>query len=363
MKLRMLWPVVLLFACAHRGLPPGASGSGRVILIAGGPDDGSHLAATGAGLNNPFAVALDRAGNLFITEEKGNDVRRVDGQGHISVYAGTGRKGDGGDGGPAAAALLNNPHHIAFAPGGPDDLIIADTLNARVRRVDPVTGAISTLIGSTKGFGGDGGPAAQAQLQNVFCLAYAGSDRLYLADLGNRRVRVVDLHTGVITTAAGNGQKGVPADGATAVDAPLLDPRAVAVDHHGNLYIVERSGHVLRVVDPQGKIRTVAGTGQIGNSGDGGPALAATFNGPKHLTVDNDDNVLIVDTENHAIRKYLPREGRVVRVAGTGVKGSAGVGGSPEALQLNRPHGVLVDAAGAIYIADSENQRVLRIER
>jgi hypothetical protein len=361
MKSRMLWPVLLL-ACAHRGLPPGAPASGHVILVAGGPADGSQL-ATAAGLNNPFGVALDRAGHLFITEEKGNDVRRVDGQGRVTVYAGTGQKGDGGDGGPAAAALLNNPHHIAFAPGGADDLIIADTLNARVRRVDHVTGAINTIVGSTRGFGGDGGPAAQAQLQNVFCLAYAGTDRLYLADLGNRRVRVVDLHTGIISTAAGNGQKGVPADGADAVNAPLLDPRAVAVDRRGNLYIVERSGHALRVVDTHGKIHTVAGTGQVGASGDGGPALAATFNGPKHLTVDNDDNVLIVDTENHAIRKYLPREGRVVRVAGTGVKGSAGVGGPPEAVQLDRPHGVLVDAAGAIYIADSENQRVLKIER
>jgi hypothetical protein len=349
------------FGCAHGTGTPGAPASGRIVLVAGGAADGGHVAATGAGLDDPFGVARDRAGNLFVVEEHGNRVQRVDGAGRIAVYAGTGAKGDGGDGGPALAALLNNPHHLGFAPDS-DDLVIADTLNGRVRRVDHLTGVITTIVGSHKGFGGDGGPAAQAQLQNVFCLAFGG-DRLYLADLGNRRVRAVDLRTGMISTVAGNGEKGVPADGAEAVHAPLVDPRAVAVDHRGNVYIVERNGNALRVVDPNGRIRTVAGTGQVGFGGDGGPALAATFNGPKHLTVDGNDDVLIADTENHAIRKYLPREGRIVRVAGTGAKGRGGVGGPPESVELDRPHGVYVDATGAIYIADAGNARVLKIER
>jgi hypothetical protein len=340
-----------LAACAHH-TPSIAPAGGRVVLIAGGPE-----------LKDPFGVALDRGGNLYIVEEEANRVLRKN-QERIDVYAGTGVKGDGGDGGPAPAAVLNNPHHVAFVPGNLDDLIIADTLNGRVRRVDHLTGVITTIAGSSKGFGGDGGPATQAQFANVFCLAFdrAGT-KMYLADTANRRVRSVDLRTGVTATEAGNGEKGVPADGADARQAPLLDPRAIAVDGQGNLYIAERNGHALRVVDRAGKIRTVAGTGEKGFSGDGGPARAATLNGPKHLAVDGEDNVLIVDTENHVIRKYLPRDGRIVRVAGSGVRGSGGVGGPPEAVELDRPHGAFVDETGALYISDSGNHRVLKVER
>lgn len=359
----------LLASCAHRSsapapaAPSAPAASGRVVQIAGGPDDGSGVAARGAGMNEPFAVALDRGGNIFIAEERGNRVRRVDREGRITTYAGTGVKGYGGDAGPAAQAQLDNPHHVAFVPGNPDDLIIADTVNARVRRVTAATGVIDTIAGGAKGFAGDGGPAREAQFAHVFCVAFdARGEKMYLADLGNKRVRAVDLRTGLTATVAGNGEKGVPADGAEATQAPLFDPRAVAVDSKGNVYVLERNGHALRVVDAAGKIRTVAGTGQKGFSGDGGPALAATFNGPKFLAIDAADDVLIVDTENHVIRKYLPREGKVVTVIGTGQKGDAGVGGPPDRVQLNRPHGVLEDAAGALWVADSSNHRVLKIE-
>src|SRR5262249_49025398 len=179
----------------------------------------------------------------------------------------------------------------------------------------------------------------------------------------NRRIRVVDLKTGIVHTVAGNGQRGVPQDGSDARSAPLVDPRAVAADRKGNVYILERSGHALRVVDADGKIRTVVGTGKAGATGDGGDARKATLNGPKHLGIDAEDNVLIADTENHVIRKYLPREGTIVRVAGTGKKGMAGLGGDPLKAELNQPHGVTVHASGMLYIADSSNNRVLRIER
>jgi sugar lactone lactonase YvrE len=145
--------------------------------------------------------------------------------------------------------------------------------------------------------------------------------------------------------------------------APLVDPRAVAVDAQGHVYILERSGHALRVVDPDGTIRTVAGTGKAGATGDGGPARQATLNGPKHLCIDLEGNVLIADTENHLIRKYLPREGKIVRVAGTGQKGTAGVDGPPEQAELSQPHGVYVHPSGVLYITDSSNNRVLRMEQ
>jgi hypothetical protein len=355
-----LLAALLLGACAHRG-PSVQPALGRVILVAGGPEDGTHRALGGAGLNHPFGAALDRSGNLFIVEEMANRVHKVDARGMVTVYAGTGSKGDGGDGGPATAAVLNNPHHLAFAPGNFDDLLVTDTLNGRIRKIDRA-GIITTIAGSTKGFGGDGGPATQAQFSSIFAMAFAG-DTMYLADLGNRRIRSVNLRTGMTATVAGNGEKGVPPDGADARQAPLLDPRAVAADSQGNVYIVERNGHVLRVVDRAGKIRTVAGTGQKGAGGDGGPALSASFNGPKHVTVDGNDDVLITDTENHVIRKYLPREGRVVLVAGNYKQGSDGVGGPPDQVSLNRPHGVFVAPDGSLYISDSENQRVLRLQR
>jgi DNA-binding beta-propeller fold protein YncE len=172
---------------------------------------------------------------------------------------------------------------------------------------------------------------------------------------------MVNLRTGVITTVAGNGEKGIPRDGAMAIESPLVDPRAVAVDKSNNVYALERSGHALRVVDSAGKIRTVVGTGKAGSSGDDGDARKAMLNGPKHLCFDAAGNVIIADTENHAIRKYLAREGKIMRLAGNGRKGKAGVGGPPLEVELNQPHGVYLHRDGTLYIADSSNHRVLKI--
>ena len=184
---------------------------------------------------------------------------------------------------------------------------------------------------------------------------------LYLADLDNRRVRRIELKTGIVSTVAGNGEKGVPADGAEARSAPLVDPRAIALDGRGNLYILERSGNALRVVDRSGRIRTVAGTGERGDSGDGGDARKAKLNGPKHLCVDREGNVLIADTENHRIRLYRPGDGTIKGVAGTGRKGTAGLGGAPRDAELNQPHGVTIGPGGILYICDSSNNRILKV--
>jgi DNA-binding beta-propeller fold protein YncE len=335
----------------------------QVILVAGGGTGGNGSSAVHAKLQTPFGIDFDRAGRLFFVELNGQRACRIElRDGILTTIAGTGHKGSGGDGGPALKAEFNGMHSLAVAPGG--DIYLADTWNNRVRKIDSKTGLISTIAGTgDKGFSGDGGPATQARFGGIYCVALDPHGRLlYLADLDNRRIRVVDLQSKLVTTVAGNGQKGVPPEGAEAIKAPLVDPRAVAVDSKGNLYILERSGHALRAVDDQGRIRTVVGTGKPGATGDGGDARQATLNGPKHLCIDKDQNVIIADTENHVIRKYLPAEGKLVRVAGTGTKGAAGVGGPPERVELNQPHGVHVDPAGVLYIADSMNHRILKIE-
>jgi DNA-binding beta-propeller fold protein YncE len=341
-----------LFLLLLLAFVPSSTAADKVELVAG--------AAEGE-LRMPFGVVQDKDGNLIIAEFGGHRVRKVDAKGKITTIAGNGKKGYAGDGGPALKAEFNTMHSLALAGNG--DIYLADTLNHRVRKIAK-NGDVSTFAGTGKeGFGGDGGPAAKADFNGIYCIAFGPKDeRLYVVDLENRRVRAIDMKTGVVTTIAGNGKRGVPEDGADARKAPLVDPRAVAVDSKSKVYILERSGHALRVVDTEGKIRTVAGTGKAGHEGDGGPALKASLNGPKHLCIDRDDNVLIADTENHLIRKYLPREGKIVRVAGIGQKGK-GIGDALKKCQLNLPHGVYVSASGVIYIADSGNNRVLRIKR
>lgn len=336
----------------------------KLVLVAGGGDKAPPAAATEAKLIAPFGVDFDKAGNLFLVELSGGRVHKLDAKGLLSTIAGTtSQKGDAGDGGPAAKALFNGMHSLAITPNG--DIYLADTWNNCVRKLTPGTNTISRVTGTgKKGYSGDGGPAVKAQFGGIYCVALdPKAARLILTDLDNRRIRVVDLSTGTVETVAGNGQRGVPPEGADARKAPLVDPRAAVADAAGNVYILERSGHALRVVDPAGKIRTVAGTGQKGFSGDGGDARQALLNGPKHLCIDHDGSVLIADTENHVIRRYLPKEGKIVRVAGTGKKGTAGLGGPPEKAELNQPHGVTVHPSGTIYITDSSNNRVLKIEK
>ena len=350
--------------CLLALLQLGSARGEKVVVVAGGGKSVSEAPATQCRLHEPFGVAFDPLDNLIIVEmEKGQRVLKVDSRGLLHIVAGNGQKGDAGDGGPAVQATFNGMHNLAIAPNG--DIYLADTWNYRVRKIDGWNGSISTFAGTgKKGFGGDGGPATAAEFSSVINVALDPKGKnLYVADIENRRVRRIDLGSGVVTTVAGNGTKGAPADGADAKSAPLVDPRAVAITKKGEIYILERSGHALRFVDAKGKIRTVAGTGQPGFSGDGGKAREAMLREPKHLCLDRDDDVIIADTDNHVIRKFLPREGRIVRVAGTGTKGGAGIGGPPLQVQLSQLHGVAVDRAGRLYIVDSYNDRVLKIVR
>jgi hypothetical protein len=333
----------LILACA---LTIATANAQRLVLVAGG---GSEVSgdATNCRVHAPFGIDFDRAGNGYVVEMAGGErVLKIDTAGKLSVFAGTGDKGDSGDNGPAPGARFNGMHSLATGRGG--DIFIADTWNNRIRRIEG--GKIFAFAGTGKrGFSGDGGPARDAEFGNVYCVAFdAPKENLFVADLDNRRIRAINIKSGIVTTVAGNGQRGVPVDGARAKEAPLVDPRAVALDSKGAIYILERSGHALRKVDRDGTIRTVAGTGKKGNAD--GEALKAEFNGPKHICVDANDDVIIADTDNHAIRKYLTKENRVVRIAG------AESGES----RLKQPHGVNMDKNGALYIADSLNNRVLK---
>jgi hypothetical protein len=335
----------------------------NLVLFAGGGAGENVVPATQARLIEPFAIDFDQAGNAYLVELKGGRVLRVDPKGVFSIAGGTGAKGDSGDGGPALKATFNGMHNLAVASDG--NVYLADTWNNRIRKLDTKSGMVTAFAGTgKKGYAGDGGPALDAQFGGVYSLAFnAGGTKLYFADLDNRRIRAIDMKTGTVNLVAGNGEKGVPKDGADAKSAPFVDPRAVAVDGKGNVYILERSGHALRVVDAAGKIRTVAGTGKAGNTGDDGDALKATLNGPKHLCVDLDDNVIVADTANHVVRKYMPANGKIVRIAGTGKKGDSGLGGDTLAVSLNEPHGVWVRRDGTLYIVDSLNNRVFRVEK
>lgn len=335
----------------------------RIVLVAGSGTRTDLAPATESKLNIPFGVDFDSQGQLYFVEMTGQRVARIDQEGMLHLVAGTGQAGYSGDGGPAILAQVNNLHNLSISPTG--EIYLSDTWNQVVRQIDPRTGLITTIAGTgEKGYSGDGGPATKARFGGIYCVSIDPSgQRLYAVDLDNRRVRCVDLKSGRVDTVVGNGEKGVPVDDEMATGQPLVDPRAAIVDQEGTVFVLERGGHALRMVDPQGRIKTVVGTGQPGNSGDGGLARQATLNGPKHLCFDRDGSVLIADTDNHVIRRYDPRTGIITRVAGTGTAGKAGVGGPPLEIELSQPHGVTVSPSGDVYITDSYNHRLLKIEQ
>ncbi len=313
--------------------------------------------ATRAQLNQPFHCDLDSAGNLYIAEAFNHCIRKVNlNTGTITTVAGTGKRGYTGDDGPAVKATLNEPYAVAIAPNG--DLYIVDRLNAVIRKVDGVSGVITTVAGNgKKDYSGDGGKATAASLREPNDCCLDGKGGLLIADVADWRLRRLDLKTGLISTFAGTGKpKGKVdrtriGDGGPAAKAIVVGARAVCVDGKGNTYVCEREGNTVRKVDSKGIITTIAGTGEKGYSREPGEAAKAVFNGPKGIRCDREGDVYVVDTENHAIRKIEVKTNRVITVAG-GRKGAEGDGGDPTKAGLDRPHGCVIDAQGNIYGAE-----------
>jgi DNA-binding beta-propeller fold protein YncE len=320
--------------------------------------------AARASLNGPFDIGFDPAGNLYFSDTFNHRIRRVDARtGTIATVAGNGEAGYSGDGGPATRAAFNEPYGIAVDRAA--NIYVADRHNHCVRRIDGASGAVTTCAGNgSAGFAGDGGPAAQAGLVEPNGLAFDPEQRrLFIADVADNRVRVVDLACGTIATFAGTGAAAHSGDGGPAAAAAVWGARAVKVAADGRVYILERQGSSLRAVDPlSGIVATVAGSGARGYRGDGGPALAAVFDAPKEMAIDPDGDILIVDTENHAIRRFELGRGTVDTIAG-GRKGSAGDGGPARAAGLGRPHGIAAGPDGALYIGDTENHRIRKLTR
>jgi sugar lactone lactonase YvrE len=308
-------------------------------------------------VNNPYGVAIGRGGALYFCDLDNQRIRRLDLETRRTTdIAGNGARGYAGDGGPATAGSLNMPHEIAFDDRG--HLYIAERDSHVVRRVDGSTGVISTLAGTgVAGFSGDGGLASRAQLRQPHSIAIGPSGRLLICDVGNHRIRSVDLSTGTIDTIGGTGERLPTPDGATLKGTPLNGPRTIVVDRDGTMFLALREGNALFRIDAtRGTLHHLAGTGEQGYSGDGGPARAAKLAGPKGLALAG-RSLYLADTESHTIRRVDLGSGIITTVLGTGVRGD-GPDGEPLQCKLARPHGLCTAPDGALYVGDSEAHRI-----
>jgi len=308
-------------------------------------------------VNNPYGLVIGPDRALYFCDLDNQRIRRLDLKTRLTTtVAGNGQRAYGGDGGSATAAALNMPHEIQFDSAG--NIYIAERDNHVVRKVEAKTGIISTFAGTgMPGSSGDGGPAARAQLRQPHSIAVDPSGKLLICDIGNHRIRQVDFSTGVIETYGGTGERQPTPDGAPVKTAPLNGPRTMSFDRDGNLYLALREGNAIyRIASKAGTIHHLAGTGEQGYSGDGGPARLARLAGPKGLAYGG-GKLYVADTESHVIRSIDLATGVITTVLGTGRRGD---GHEPDPLgcALSRPHDVLVDADGVLYVADSEAHRI-----
>jgi sugar lactone lactonase YvrE len=304
-------------------------------------------------LHEPVGVAVDIRGRLYLSS--GQQVLWINDEGLLAPFAGSGKRGFSGDGGPALQAELNDPYGLAVDAKG--NVYIASAGSGRVRKVTR-DGLITTVAGggSRKALSG---PARNLQLNNPLDLLLDPRGDLYIADSGDHVVRRV-TPDGWMTTVAGTGREGFSGDGGPATQARLNWPVGIAMDAKGRLYIADKENHRVREVATSGIIRTIAGTGEIGTSGDGGSALKARLNGPHEVSVDGAGNVYILGMGIHRVRRMDP-SGFIRPFAGTGSMGDRGEGGEAVRAELNEPHDMALDPSGDLFIADTFNGRIRKV--
>ena len=319
--------------------------------------EGDGGSATDALIGEAYGCAFDTDNNLYICDGRNHTVRRIERETWlITTVAGTGVSGYSGDGGPATLSTMDNLYSLSVDTNG--DIYIVDRYNAAIRKVDRSSGIITTVAGTgVPGYSGDGGPGTQAQMKEPNDCFLDRNGGLLIADIQDQRIRRLDLKTGIISTFAGNGEKLRNGDGRPATEASIMGPRAVCMDNLGNTYIAEREGNGVRKVNPDGIISTFAGTGEMGYAGDNDLAIRATGGAPKALRCDHNNNLIVVDTENNAVRQISSDTNIVTTIAG-GHRGGDGDGGHAVDAGLERPHGCGIDNDGNLYIADGMNHRV-----
>ncbi len=313
--------------------------------------------ATQAELSLPYGVSTDSSGNVYIADAGNDRVRKVTlSSGTITTLAGNGTYGDSGDGGIATSAEIEAPYKVAVDNSG--NVYISEA-SCRIRKVVQSTQIITTVAGNGNcGYSGDGGSATSAEIWGGG-IAVDGSGNIYIADGNNARIRKVTISTGIISTIAGNGTSGYSGDGGPATSAELNTPLGVAVDGSGSIYISDVSANVIRKVTVStGIITTVAGDGVRGYGGDGGSATSAELEQPRGVTVDSSGNIYIADSFNQRTRNVTASTGIITTFAGDGTAGYVGDGGSPTSAELYYPFDAAIGNSGVIYIADSYNNRI-----
>ncbi len=313
-------------------------------------------------LNLPNGLALNAKGELFIADIGAHQVFKLDSRGRLSVIAGTGEGGFSGDGGPANKAQLHAPHDLLFDATG--NLLIADTYNQRIRRVD-ASGVITTIAGNGNAeYAGDGGAATAASLNNPQSIAFDTENRLVIADTYNHVIRRVERN-GIITTIAGT-VPGHGGDGGPATKAQINLTMAVAVATDDSIFISDAANSRIRRIAPDGTIQTIAGFGPAqdtyggGFAGDDGPAAKAKLFSATDLKFDAAGNLFICDSGNHRIR--VIRNGVISTVAGSGYQGANGDGGKAIKAELNTPQKIVIAKDGSFFVADRANHCVRKVD-
>jgi streptogramin lyase len=350
------WPIVA--CCLSFGFVT-ARGAQIETLAGSGAQgfSGDGGPARSAELHGPTGLIRGPDGTVYFCDTDNQALRKVLPDGVISTIAGDNHRGYSGDGGPANRARLNEPFEVRLDSDG--NLVFCERLNHVIRRIDARTATISTIAGTGKpGFSGDGGPATQATFKEPHSIQFGPDGSLYVCDIGNSRIRRIDMKTGIVSSFAGNGQRKPTPDGAPFASSPLNGPRAIDFDPQGNLWVALREGNAVYKLDLHtGMAHLMAGGGKKGVPGNGGPARSAALSGPKGLTVGPDGSVYLADTESHTIRRIDPKTGIIDVFAGTGERGD-GPDGPPTACKLSRPHGLFAAADGDVFIGDTESNKI-----